>query len=643
MRISEVRVQGYRCIEDLSISFDDLTALIGTGGVGKSAFLRALEWFFDDTTLDVEDLFLPYGDNPARADELIVTVSFDSIGPADKEVLGRYGGGETTTFTRIGRPGEKSKLSGTALRCPDFDEVRAEEDGRKRRGLFAKFVEDRGEGFGFEAAPKKVAEADLMMEEFERANPLKCEVDNEDASHLFGWGGDPKLRDRFDYVLVGATLDAANAMGQSQGSALSRLLSDIGELDEVTEQKVDELQKDAETRMEALISSARAPGLRAIGERITDRMQSHIPGAKVELVDEIGSLGRPKPRVIAKLRDGDGHPTEVGRQGHGLQRALVIAVLHALADTTAGIHLQDGEATEPRALMLAIEEPELYQHPFQSRALAQSLRALANVPSDGKPRSVQIAYSSHSPHFVRPALFENLRILRRSTGLTTTQVAGDSEKVIEILKAADLPTDLPGRVQQTLAKSLEEAVFARAVLLCEGPTDAALLGAVAARDGGFDGLGIAVATCHGKSLIPLAYAILRQLDIPTYVLFDADAGIEQRLQAKQKMSNEEREKTVEETAKKNAALLRLCGEAEEEWPGRAARQASANFTDRVEDDLETIWPDFLQARKQVSEELGISEKADETYRQAATSAQNPPEFLLEVVKRVKGLRKAGSA
>lgn len=52
MRISQVRVQGYRCIEDLTIDFDELTALIGTGGVGKSAFLRALEWFFDDTSLD---------------------------------------------------------------------------------------------------------------------------------------------------------------------------------------------------------------------------------------------------------------------------------------------------------------------------------------------------------------------------------------------------------------------------------------------------------------------------------------------------------------------------------------------------------------------------------------------------------------
>jgi putative ATP-dependent endonuclease of OLD family len=71
MRISKVRVQGYRCIEDASIDFDDLTALIGAGGVGKSAFLRAIEWFFDDTTLDEEDLHLPQGNDSARADQLV--------------------------------------------------------------------------------------------------------------------------------------------------------------------------------------------------------------------------------------------------------------------------------------------------------------------------------------------------------------------------------------------------------------------------------------------------------------------------------------------------------------------------------------------------------------------------------------------
>jgi len=216
MRIASVRVQGYRCLRDLAVDFDELTALIGSGGVGKSAFLRALEWFFDDTDLDEEDLHLSHEEDPTRARELMVTVTFDNLSAADREVLGRYGG-DPTTFTRTGRPGEGSKLSGTALICSEFEPVRAITDGRKRKSAFAKFVATRGAEFGFkEPVPTKIDEIDLLMEDFERANPLRCDETQADANHLFGWGGGPKLRDRFDYVLVGATLEASTAMGSGR-------------------------------------------------------------------------------------------------------------------------------------------------------------------------------------------------------------------------------------------------------------------------------------------------------------------------------------------------------------------------------------------------------------------------------------------
>jgi putative ATP-dependent endonuclease of the OLD family len=194
MRISKVRVEGYRCVEDVTIAFDDLTVLVGAGGVGKSAFLRAMEWFFDDTPLDGEDMHLPQGDERHHADQLTVTVSFDSLNAAGREVLGRYGGDKITTFTRTGRPGENSKLSGTALVCRDFDDIRAESDGRKRRALFTRLVETRGDEFGFtKPAPSRVADADLIMERFERANPTRCELEEADASHLFGWVVDPSF------------------------------------------------------------------------------------------------------------------------------------------------------------------------------------------------------------------------------------------------------------------------------------------------------------------------------------------------------------------------------------------------------------------------------------------------------------------
>jgi predicted ATP-dependent endonuclease of OLD family len=192
-------------------------------------------------------------------------------------------------------------------------------------------------------------------------------------------------------------------------------------------------------------------------------------------------------------------------------------------------------------------------------------------------------------------------------------------------------------MRKTLAASLGEAVFARAVLLCEGPTDAALIEAVAELDGGFDRIGIAVAPCWGKSVIPLAFAILRQLEIPTYIFFDGDVGIDDRLKAKTGVSDSEREAQVNAAAEKNVQLLRLCGDPEEKWPDRVVRDGSANFRDRLEGDLDEIWTGFADARETVGRELGIGSKSDESYRQAVAMAPEPPEFLTQIVAKVKGL------
>jgi hypothetical protein len=130
---------------------------------------------------------------------------------------------------------------------------------------------------------------------------------------------------------------------------------------------------------------------------------------------------------------------------------------------------------------------------------------------------------------------------------------------------------------------------------------------------------------------------MRQLEIPTYVVFDGDVGLEGRLKGKSSVSEDHRHAKLAEVAKKNRDLLRLCGEAEVDWPARAVRSNSANFHDRLEDDLKSIWPEFAPARDQVAAELGIEPKAGESYRQAVGLAGEPPQFLTDVVAAVKEL------
>ncbi|WP_363319996.1 AAA family ATPase, partial [Ferroplasma sp.] len=44
--IKELHVRNFRSLYDVCISFDNLTALLGSNGAGKSSLLKSLELFF---------------------------------------------------------------------------------------------------------------------------------------------------------------------------------------------------------------------------------------------------------------------------------------------------------------------------------------------------------------------------------------------------------------------------------------------------------------------------------------------------------------------------------------------------------------------------------------------------------------------
>ena len=121
-------------------------------------------------------------------------------------------------------------------------------------------------------------------------------------------------------------------------------------------------------------------------------------------------------------------------------------------------------------------------------------------------------------------------------------------------------------------------------------------------------MGLPLQSAWGKEVIPLAFAILRQLKIPTYILFDGDAGIEDRLRAKDRVPESQREAQVKATAEKNRRLLRLCEYPEEGWPDRASVKAARTSAIALRMTSDELWPDLAKARDAVSREIGISSK-----------------------------------
>ncbi|WP_316867942.1 AAA family ATPase [Ralstonia mannitolilytica] len=56
MKLKSVTVKNFRCYRTpMTMTFDDLTVIVGRNDVGKSAFLDALDVFFNEKSLDKAD------------------------------------------------------------------------------------------------------------------------------------------------------------------------------------------------------------------------------------------------------------------------------------------------------------------------------------------------------------------------------------------------------------------------------------------------------------------------------------------------------------------------------------------------------------------------------------------------------------
>src|SRR4029077_12753609 len=85
------------------------------------------------------------------------------------------------------------------------------------------------------------------------------------------------------------------------------------------------------------------------------------------------------------------------RFGHGFQRSFLLALLQELAAT--------GASGGPK-LILACEEPELYQHPPQIRHLGSVFDALTE-------QGTQVFVCTHSPLFIRGEICEEIRFVAK--------------------------------------------------------------------------------------------------------------------------------------------------------------------------------------------------------------------------------------
>ncbi|WP_250891768.1 ATP-dependent nuclease [Curtobacterium poinsettiae] len=624
MKIKSTRIENFRALQDVAIQFDNVTTLIGPNGAGKSTVLRALDWFFNGKAGQLSDSDCSF--EAADAD-IRVEVTFDDLTEKDRDALGKYvpSGADTFTAWKTRSSDGAEIFSANAKGLPDFYEIKAATNATAKRSLYSSLRETRPE-LDLPTATSAAAVDDAMIAW--EASHLDQLSESPEAlqSNFFGFNSGGKMSGLFDFVLVTADLRASEESLDGKASIIGRILERSVNRT-AADEEIAEIVKDARTKQQKVYDEKFKSELKSMTTQLNEVVQSYAPGRAISVVPAEVELKAPKTTFEVSVLDGDTN-TAVDRQGHGFQRTLLISALQLLA--------QSGAASADGVICLAIEEPELFQHPIQAQTFAKVLRSLA----EDATKRIQVTYATHSPYFIEARHFDQVRRLTRSADpvpLVTVHAASIVEvkgKLAGVIKDAVVERQLDGIV----ANQLSVALFANRAFLVEGTTEAAVFYGIGDRQGlgSLEANGISIVAVSGKGSIPLAHAVLTSLGITTYALFDADTGFEARAKANGKSQDKIDEERQGHVAS-NRSVLKYFGLLEEDFPAPVVSAEVAIFEDHLETFLATDWPEWKAACRAVEASAGISlAKNQLAYRTATLEAGGKvPAMLNSILTKVK--------
>lgn len=550
MKIKEVDIRNFRTLFAERISFNDYTCLVGPNGAGKSTILTALRVFFRDTmststdllTLKEDDFHLRETDEP-----IVITVKFGDLEEQARKDFEHYYRQGLLVVSAIAKwdSGSRSaavKQYGQRMVMEAFSTFfRADDEGSSVPELRQIYDNLRRSFSDLRAAATKAAMIESLRS-YEAAHPDLCVLlRSEDQFYGFSKGTN-LLQKYVQWVCVPAVKDATTEELEAKNTALKMLLERTVRSKVSFKEPLGQLKTEMEERYLKILEQYQE-GLESLSESLNSKLQDWAhPGASLKLKwhdDSSKYVNLLEP--LAQVRAGEGRfEGALSCFGHGLQRSFLLALLQELAGA--------GNVGGP-TLVLACEEPELYQHPPQARHLASVLEKLSGSNS-------QVLVSTHSPFFVSGRSFEDVRLCRLNPRLKQSNVRSltmdELSKMIARVRS-DHPSAAAGmalKVEQALTASINEMFFASVLVMVEGQEDEGYITTYLTlmdRWADFRRLGCHIVATSGKGRMIQPLAIATMLGIPTFAVFDADGH------------EPDKDGRRAKHEKDNTALLRLCG------------------------------------------------------------------------------------
>jgi hypothetical protein len=573
-----------------------------------------MEMFYNPkATLSAEDF---YAEDTSK--EIEIAMTFTGLSTEEKSLFAPYLDGNDLSVARVFFVSAKKSgtYHGMKLQNPEFADVRNAGGKTEIRNKYNEIKSAQK----YSSLPP-VRNADQVEEElkkWEAANPGSC-VRMRDDGQFFGFTevGQGYLGRHTRFIHIPAVRDASDDATEGKGSCVTEIMDLVVRRTLANRKDFVELKDDTQKKYREIMDPVKLTELSGLQTQLSDTLRYYAPEANVSLEwAKLIDIDFPLPKAEVKLHE-DGYKSSVQRTGHGLQRAFILTMLqHLVAAKGVESATEEGyraeaeipEHREPQlpGLVLAIEEPELYQHPSRQRHMAAVLLKLAQGTIPGVAKRTQILYSTHSPLFVGLDRFDQIRLLRKANNSAgkprvTKAVKAELDTVAEEIWVAGgrqgnkytADTFRP-RLHAVMTPWVNEGFFADVAVLVEGEDDrAAILGVAVSMGNNFDSDGISVIPCLGKNNLDRPLVIFRRLGIPVYVIWDGDHG--------------ERDAKPED----NRRLLRLLGELEEDWPCGVKDQHACFKTELETTIADEIGKDlFDRLLSEAQGQLGIPKKKD---------------------------------
>lgn len=409
MKIKSLKIKNFRGYDgEMSINFDEFTALVGKNDIGKSSIIEALDIFFNEgrgvVKLDKEDVNV--GARANQENEISISVCFSEL--PDRiiidatnettlldehllnannllEIIKKYpNGGNAKVFIRAFHPTN-----------PDCADLLLKKDNELRRIIDTKHIpcDDKTRNAVMRAAIWQYYDSDLRM------SVVDLDVTKGDTKPIW-----EKLQKYLPLYSLFQS-DRKNSDGDSEvQDPLKEAVKEILR-DEELQQILDGVAATIEGKLRE-VSTRTLEKLREMSPDIASTLNPVIPMASsLKWADVFKSVSITSDENIP-----------INKRGSGTKRLILINFFRA------EVERRQGEANAP-SVIYAIEEPETSQHTENQRKLIHALLQLAQVPN------TQVIITTHSAPIVRELNLYNIRLIREENG----------EKIVENVSQNQLP------------------------------------------------------------------------------------------------------------------------------------------------------------------------------------------------------------